>query len=305
MKPGHSPQKESNYKSRMTSETILLSDGRRLAYSQTGDPDGIPVFFFHGTPGSRYFHPPGRITLKHGVRLITVDRPGYGRSTFQPNRKILDWPKDILRLAENLELGRFHVAGHSGGGPYVLACTHELPERINSAAVISSLGPVEAISLASGLSTLNRFGLTYGRYFPWWIWKLMISIVYQQRSKDPLGDMNRQTIFRPQSDTILLNDPEIRENCLQSEIEAFKPGLAGLAWDAWLLTKPWGFSLETIKIPVWVWHGTADNQAPLPMANFVAERIPSSNSRFLPGEGHLLLFKFWDEILQVLLSKTK
>lgn len=79
-------------------KTILLSDGRTLAYAEYGalslskgsDPRGAPVFFFHGIPGSRIFRPPDEITAKMGVRLICVDRPGYGLSSFQPSRAILD-----------------------------------------------------------------------------------------------------------------------------------------------------------------------------------------------------------------------
>ena len=69
---------------------IYLRDGRILSYAEYGDPCGKPIFFFHGTPGSRYFRPPDEITARLGVRLICVDRPGYGESTFQPGRRILD-----------------------------------------------------------------------------------------------------------------------------------------------------------------------------------------------------------------------
>jgi len=79
----------------MEPKFITLKDGRKLAYAEYGEPAGKPVFFFHGTPGSHFFHPPDGITQKMGVRLITVDRPGYGLSTFLPKRRILDWPGDI------------------------------------------------------------------------------------------------------------------------------------------------------------------------------------------------------------------
>jgi pimeloyl-ACP methyl ester carboxylesterase len=97
--------------------SIALPDGRTLAYAEYGNPCGKPVFFFHGTPGSRFFRPPDRITSRVGVHLICMDRPGYGLSTFQPGRRIVDWPEDILQLADFLGLDKFVVAGHSGGGP--------------------------------------------------------------------------------------------------------------------------------------------------------------------------------------------
>ncbi|OGN75839.1 MAG: hypothetical protein A2X25_01455 [Chloroflexi bacterium GWB2_49_20] len=282
-----------------------LIDGRQLAYAQYGDLTGKPVFFFHGTPGSRFFHPPTQITSKFGVRLITVDRPGYGSSTFQPDRKITDWPKDIFQLADSLGLDTFAIAGHSGGGPYVLACAHALPNRVFSTVTISSTGPVEAIDPSSEISAINRFGFKFGRYFPWPIWEILIYSLFHKRSRDPWKDMDQQAKNRPQADSLLMNKPEIRNNCFHSEVEAFRPGLRGFAWDTRLLTRPWGFSLEEIRVPVKIWHGLADNQAPVSMASYLSKKISTSSARLIPGEAHLLLFKYWEEILADLLSPPK
>ena len=71
-----------------------------------------------------------------------------------------------------------------------------------------------------------------------------------------------------------MQQPEVREVCIQSEIEAFRPGLHGLAWDTRLLTRPWGFRLEEIRLPVYLWHGTADDQATVSMAHYMAGKIP-------------------------------
>ena len=61
-----------------------LRDGRSLAFAEWGAADGDPLLAFHGAPGSRLWCPddfqPGKTTTEAGVRLITVDRPGYGRS---------------------------------------------------------------------------------------------------------------------------------------------------------------------------------------------------------------------------------
>src|SRR5512136_1888696 len=117
--------------------TITLHDGRTLAYAEYGDPHGKPVFFFHGSPGSRLFTPPDEVTKHQHVRLICTDRPGYGASTFQLGRRLLDWPQDINDLAEALRIKKFYIVGHSGGGPYTLACAYALPDRILAAATLS------------------------------------------------------------------------------------------------------------------------------------------------------------------------
>ena len=75
------------------SQTFGLKDGRLLGYGEWGDSDGIPVFLFHGTPGSRILTRAFDAAARDkGFRLIGVDRPGYGLSTFQEGRTILDFP---------------------------------------------------------------------------------------------------------------------------------------------------------------------------------------------------------------------
>lgn len=57
--------------------TLRLGDGRRLGYAQYGRPDGQPVFYFHGHPGSRLeARLADQAAAAAGVRVIAVDRPG-------------------------------------------------------------------------------------------------------------------------------------------------------------------------------------------------------------------------------------
>ncbi|OQE37547.1 hypothetical protein PENNAL_c0794G03227, partial [Penicillium nalgiovense] len=67
------------------------------------------------------------------IRVIAPERPGFGLSTVQPNRRIMDWPADVQALAHYLSLSRFAVMGGSGGGPYALACARMLPQDMMSA----------------------------------------------------------------------------------------------------------------------------------------------------------------------------
>jgi pimeloyl-ACP methyl ester carboxylesterase len=278
---------------------IHLQDGRALAYAEYGDPSGKPAFFFHGTPGSRLFRPPDEITKKMGVHLICTDRPGYGESTFQPGRRILDWPEDIAQLADALGMEKFAVAGHSGGGPYVEACAYALPDRATAVAVLSGPGPMNMPNATQGMTAMNKFGLIIGRYIPWPLWRVLIWIFYHRRADDPAADIDRGTGHRPLADEEQVSRPDVREACIQSEVEAFRPGLRGLAWDTRLLTRPWGFRLEDIHVPVHLWHGTDDNLTTIHMARFVAAKIPNSRLHICEGEAHLLLFRHWEEILDI------
>ncbi len=287
----------------MKTLTCLLKDGRSLAYAEYGDPVGTPVFFFHGMPGSRFFHPPDEITARRHVRLICMDRPGYGESTFQSGRRILDWPGNIIQLAEALGIGRFAVAGHSGGGPYVAACAYALPDRISAAAILSGAGPADSPGGTRGMSAANKFGIRVGRFIPWPLWQALIWVFFYRRARDPAAEMARGDGIRPAADDEQIHKLEVRETCLRSEIEAFRPGLRGMAWDARLLTLPWGFPLEDIHIPVHLWHGSEDNQVPVAMARHIAGKIPSGRITVFENEAHLALFPYWDEILKQLIME--
>jgi pimeloyl-ACP methyl ester carboxylesterase len=72
-------------------ETVVVGDGRRLAYEECGRADGHPVVCCHGNPGSRLVWSLFDETAQHhDVRLIAPDRPGFGQSEFQPDRSLPD-----------------------------------------------------------------------------------------------------------------------------------------------------------------------------------------------------------------------
>jgi pimeloyl-ACP methyl ester carboxylesterase len=283
--------------------SLRLRDGRNLGYASSGDPNGLPVFFFHGTPGSRLFQPPEADTRALGIRLVTLDRPGYGNSDFQPGRTLLDWPEDVKQLADHLGIDRFFVCGHSGGGPHTLACAARLGDRIRSAATLSGAGPAHTPQATRGMSPLNRIGFLYGRLLPWPFWRLLIRMNFRRRQLDPAANIQRESRSRPAADEHLLADPDVRRACVDSEVEAFRQGLRGLAWDAHLLVRPWNFELSRIQIPVHIWHGTADTSTTPAMAAYLAGSIPGARLHMLDHEAHLLLFPHWAEILTTLTSE--
>jgi pimeloyl-ACP methyl ester carboxylesterase len=279
---------------------IRLSDGRRLAFAEYGDPVGKPVFLFHGAPGSRFFRPPfDDRTRALGVRLITVDRPGFGESDYQPGRRIPDWPADVCELADSLGIGKFAVAGHSAGGPYALACAALIPGRLTAAATVSGLGPVDAPGALDGIRRRNRLGFLYGRHLPALFWTLGVWLLFH-RAKDHPEEFVHADQIHPDPDNAMLTLPGVLEMCQTSTSMALRHGVGGFAREAFLLSRPWRVPLSQIPIPVHIWHGTADQDAPLGMAQAVARAVPNGQLRIFPGEGHLLIMRHWEELLRLL-----
>jgi pimeloyl-ACP methyl ester carboxylesterase len=123
--------------------TVTLDDGRRLGFAEFGSARGRAVFWLHGTPGARRQIPePARIAAaENGVRLIGVDRPGVGASSPHLYDRLVDFAADLGEIADRLGIGDFGLIGLSGGGPYVLGCAHEMPERVRAAVVLGGVAP--------------------------------------------------------------------------------------------------------------------------------------------------------------------
>jgi pimeloyl-ACP methyl ester carboxylesterase len=102
-----------------------------------------------------------------GIRLIAIDRPGVGLSSFQPNRRLSDWPADVDALADELELVRFSVLGYSGGGPYAAACAARIPQRLIAAAMVSSVAPFGIPGILEGVEPGNVKFLMLSLQKPW------------------------------------------------------------------------------------------------------------------------------------------
>ena len=127
----------------LTEQRVSLRDGRTLGFAEFGDPNGDPVLEFHGCPGSRLeawnYDEVGK---KLGARVIGIDRPGFGISTYVKGYRIVDWPADVSEFADALGLERFAVAGISSGSPYALASARFIPERLKGCAIVSGRSPL-------------------------------------------------------------------------------------------------------------------------------------------------------------------
>ena len=284
---------------------LTLKDGRRLAYAEYGDPNGKPLFFFHGMPGSRV---EGELTdavaKKLGVRVIAADRPGYGLSDFVPRRTFLDWPADVLELADALGVERFAVAGVSGGGPYVAACALKIPECLTAAGIIAGVGPFDQPDATEGMGATNRFLFGLARRFPWLVRVPMALMSFATRH---MGDrmMSGMTRTMPPPDQAALARAEIMALFKRDSSEAFRRGSRGAAWETLMYARRWGFRLEDIAKEVHLWQGELDKNVPPSMGRYQAHAIPNCRATFYPGEGHIsLVVDHMEEILGSLMSQS-
>jgi pimeloyl-ACP methyl ester carboxylesterase len=281
--------------------TVTLRDGRRLAYAEFGLPAGKPALLCHGHPGSRL--DAGIIGddafRQHGLRVIAPDRPGIGQSDFQPGRRIVDWPADVSELAEALGIQQLGVIGLSCGGPYAAATAHALPDRVTRLALVSSVGRFDIPEATRGMGA----GLMYFRLarFTPWLSRRMVRMMANGMKSDPQEMIARVKAGLPPADVTIMEDPQARGAFLASLEEFFSPNPAGLAWEASLIMRPWGFNVGEIHVPTHLWHGEEDRNAPVAMGRDLAQRIPGCAATFFPGEGHFsLMVNHTNEILEAL-----
>lgn len=268
---------------------VKLADGRRLTWAEHGDPEGRPVLYFHGYPGSRMEPRAGAQDAEQaGVRLIAIDRPGFGGSTFQPGRRIVDWPADVTAVADSLGLERFPVMGVSGGGPYAAVCAHSIPERLSGAAIVCGLGPLDVPEVTRGMMRRNRLLLRVARWAPWLLRILMAQMARAFR-KNPDKLLAQMRRVLPEPDVRLMEDPEMLAVFLESAVESFRQGTRAAVQEGGLYVRSWGFRLEDIPIRVHLFQGEQDVNVPVAMARYQARVIPQCVPHYYPDEGHVSL----------------
>ncbi len=276
-------------------------DGRRLCYAEYGDPHGFPVMVFHGLPGSRLQrHPDESIARQAGARTIHLERPGFGRSDPQPGRALVHWVRDVMAAAELLALGRFAIAGISGGGPYAAACAAFLGHRITRVAIVSGVGPPGSMTDRS-MHLSARLGFALAARAPWLL-KGGVAASAKFATTNPERYLDVTSSSMAPRDRAVLARPPVREMFAADLREAFWQGTRAFLDDLALIAKPWQLPLAAITSPIGLWQGKDDTIVPSSAAQRLADLLPGAMLNLYAGEGHLLVLDRWREILGWLLG---
>jgi pimeloyl-ACP methyl ester carboxylesterase len=287
---------------------VALPDGRRAQLWAGGDPAGAPVFFLHGCPDSRHAAFPGDAAARRGgVRLVAVNRPGYGRSDPHDSghRSVAD---DVAAVADLLGIESYRVLGMSVGGPYALACAARHPARVTSAAVVSAPGMAPAMDPPWHRDDLDDAG----RRFVTGLARLTVEEAVQRmrpdfeayvagvapQDPDDTALVERWLAGLPSEDAALLADRSPAELAAAVREALARPD--GYVRDAAVTFRTWEFDLRDVRCPVSVWSGEHDANHPPRNSAWLARNLPDATLRVLPT-GHLgTLLEHWDEILEAL-----
>lgn len=294
----------------MLAGTFELPDGRRLCFDDVGDPAGAPVLYVHGTPDSRRArHPDDDAAARAGIRLIAVDRPGFGGSSPHPDGTVGTFADDAAALAAHLGIHNWAVLGWSAGAVHALAVAARHPALVTAVGIVGGLPPAEAyatedllaaasddrrtvVELAGEMSPAEVGAMLAPLVAPWPC-DLDLAREYVLERADPTR--------RRELDAV----PGSIDAMAAGVVDAVAQGLAGIEHDIALQVTPPDIELIDVVCPVLLWYGTLDRDAPPAFGHWLAAHLPDATLAVLDGAGHCLVLPRWTEILGALTAGAR
>ncbi|WP_104522908.1 alpha/beta fold hydrolase [Blastococcus atacamensis] len=271
-------------------ECEVVIEGRAISVREAGDPKGSPVLYFHGTPGSRLDLDFGdQAAGDLGVRLISFDRPGYGRSDPAPFG-LRSVAEDGREIADRLGLDRLAAFGWSGGGPFALAAAAVMGERVSAVGVASGPGPFQQVPGAmEKLEESDRVALSFlpdepARAAEQFCVGAEMMVAFRDDEQTFMSGMD--ALFGD-TDADVLADPSLRHHLFAMVSEGLRQGAGGGGWDnvAWL--GPWDVDLAVVRCPVRLWYGERDSTVPVSHGEWLADHLSDAHLVVYSGEGHM------------------
>jgi pimeloyl-ACP methyl ester carboxylesterase len=268
---------------------LTTPDGRALDHVVAGD--GPLVISLHGTPQGHVLAPElVEAAADVGVRVASYARPGYAGSTRVPGRTVADGVRDVLALADALGAERFAVVGASGGGPHALACGALAADRCVAVATVGGVGPWEmaGVEFLAGMGEGNEV-------------EFAAAVAGEQPLRELLGPWREQMLSGGPQGTYdalatVLSPPDraVFSAAYADEFHrgvetALRDGVDGWVDDDLAFTRPWGFALDEVGVPVHLWQGGQDLMVPPAHGRWLAEHLPTCTPHLLEFDGHLTL----------------
>jgi len=240
--------------------------GNKIFYQVAGR--GQPILLIHGYPLSGELFRHQRTGLSDRFKVVTLDLPGFGRST-APNAtgSIMSYAKDVIALMNHLHIQKAIIGGHSMGGVITMELYREVPQRFAGMILIDT-NPMPAPIV--GAAQWNAYPI-------------------QARQK---GIASTVPLLLPQMLTgrTRLGYPgvanELKGIVMQASLNGFVAGGHALADRA-----DYRPLLKTVKVPTLILVGVADALWSLEIDQMMHAAIPASKLVILPGAAHASIFE--------------
>jgi pimeloyl-ACP methyl ester carboxylesterase len=267
----------------------------------------MPLVYLHGSPSAV---PPIRAIERaahaRGLRHVSFSRAGYGSSTRLPGRNVAHVASDVADILDHLGAERCLVAGLSGGGPHALGAAALLPQRVAGVLSIASIAPygVPDLDFTAGMGALNVEVFRTAARGEAELRPLLEEVAVALRDADPAGLRAEMDTILSEVDRAFLTD-ELAADGAAGYHEAFRYGAEGFLDDFLSFVEAWGFSLDAITVPAFVWQGTEDMMVPFSHGQWLAAHVPGAVAHLEQGEGHYSLIvgainRMLEQLVQVI-----
>ncbi len=264
----------------------LSHAGRDIYYIDEGTQRDRPVVFISGQGTSleafqlTEFARSSRQAL--GLRVIAVERNGFGASTFDPKLGYADYSKEVLAVLDHLGIDKFVVMAISGGGAYAAHLATAAPQRVISL----HLGAAVSATVPGG-SKPSYCGMD-------------LQQMRQASTKYTHHPMDWWTVFRSPTQAV----PGWQARAFTDATRAFYlSGQLGspdaLAHENLLPCAPDSSAdLSHLKAPAFLYYGEKDEVVKPEQMQQWKKALPNVRKATLyPGEGHATQYRHWVQIL--------
>jgi pimeloyl-ACP methyl ester carboxylesterase len=272
---------------------LSLPDGRRLAWAEWGRADGPAALLLHRSPGSRLFDPDPSATAAAGVRLLTMDRPGYGGTDPVVDPRRTDVAGDVAALAGALGLERVALLGWSGGGQFAVEAAATLGDRVRSLSLLATPAPDEEIPWVAEQFRPMAAGVRADPIAA--VASIQDAVRWYPDNPDAVVAFDACA-----ADTEVRGRLGVNAALTIMMREGAHQGGAGMAFDVVAGARGDSFRFGHVRGPVKLWYGDADPIGP-EHGRWYADRLAGTTLTVLPGAGHLLPITHWTAILEAAL----
>jgi len=270
----------------MREQCIALPNGRTVAIRESGNLRGRPVVYLHGFLGSRLeCAPADALATELGLRLVSVDRPGFGLTSSAPPDPRID-AEDVAAITQRLGLHQAIVVGVSGASAAALLSAAHPAVAAPVTVLACPLGPLEDPRIAVQFSRIVRMALGISRMAPRATASVLEGLFRRLAQTQPERLLQLLCLRFAAADHEALRCPHWQRAVVNSLSESFRLGAAGALRDLLSYSQTWPRELWQITTPVLIWHGERDTVVPLPCAQALTERLANARLTIYEHEGH-------------------
>ena len=292
---------------------VVLDSGRRVAVHRTAtrrawvaaseasrSKDEPVVVFCHSAPGACGFDPDPAATQAKNVRLLSIDRPGYGRSDPVASGQwatVASAADDLAAVLDSLHVERVGVVGWSAGGRVALALAARRPDLVSRLVVVATPAPDSELPwIAPGeREALERLRELAPEEAHAELAERLGAVV----PADPLAADALWLLGAGPTDEGVLRLPGVRARLGEMLLAGFAQGVRGLAAEiAGYCLHPWGFEPAAVQAQTLLLYGSHDPIAGPPHGRWWQTRLPDARLEVAPGAGHLLVIPMWTRVLE-------